>query len=172
MADTEVIHLAGREFHGVDQGLTMAQNDFVLSLLDEIGTEEPRDPKETIETASDIVAKIARGDKSDGIAQRLLRKILKSGRASDLLAGLLTEKGKRWTRSDALRNAEMFADIRDSDAQIKMRNEVVSFVFGFFLSGEASSKTSPKSSSQNEKAPGTSNGGVAISGNSPESSDQ
>jgi hypothetical protein len=168
MGEQEVIQLDGREFVGVTQGLTMAQNDFVLVLLDEIGSEKPRDPEEKIETASDIVAKIARGDKSDGIAQRLLRKILKSGRASELLAGLLTEKGKKWTRREALRNAEIFAEIRDNGEQVVMRSAMVSFVFGFFRSGEASSTTSPKSSNPNEKDPGISNAEAAISASSQE----
>ena len=168
MAEKEVIRLDGRDFVSVDQGLTMAQNDFVLVLLEEIGSESP----ESKETAADIVAKIARKDKSPDLGQRLLRTILKSGRASEVLAGLLTEKGKRWTRREALRNAEIFAEIRDNVAQVAMRGALVAFVIGFFQSGPASSTTSPKSSSPNEKVPGTTNGEVAISESSPGSSVQ
>jgi hypothetical protein len=166
MADNEVIRLDGRDFVSVDQGLTMAQNDYVLVLLEEIGSETP----DSKETAADIVAKIARGDKSTDIGQRLLRKILKSGRASEVLAGLLTEKGKRWTRREALRNAEIFAEIRNSAEQVVMRGVVVSFVIGFFQYGQASSATSPKSSPPNGEAPDISNAEVAISESSPESS--
>jgi hypothetical protein len=165
MADKEVIRLDERDFVSVDQGLTMAQNDYVLVLLEEIGSEEG-------ETAYDIVARIARKDKSPNLGQRLLRTILKSGRASELLAGLLTEQGKRWTRREALRNAEIFAEIRDNVAQVAMRGALVSFVIGFFQFGPKSSQTSPKSSSPNEKVPGTTNGEVAISESSPGSSVQ
>jgi hypothetical protein len=165
----EVIQLDGRDFLSVDQGLTMAQSDFVLVLLDEIGVEHPgADGK--IETAADLIAKRARGDKSTDLAQRLLHKILKSGRTSELLAGLLTEQGKKWTRREAIRNGEIFAEITDKNAQVTMRSVIVSFVIGFFQSGEALSTTSPKSSGPKEKDPVTTSAEAATSANSPESS--
>ena len=165
MAEKEAIRLDERDFVSVDQGLTMAQNDFILVLLEEMGSE-------TGETAYDIVTKIARKDKSPDLGQRLLRTILKSGRSSELLGGFLTEKGKKWTRREALRNAEIFAEIRDSVAQVTMRGALVSLVLGFFQFGTRSSETSPKSSSPNEKVPDITNGEVAISASSPESSVQ
>jgi hypothetical protein len=155
MADT--VLLDGREFSNVSQQITAAQNDYIYVQLNDCG-------------ASRLLKQVADGKRSDALAHELLLTILRSGMASQLLAGLLTEKGKKWTRIEADRNAAIFAEITDNEEKVRMRTGIVEFVFGFFLSGEVSSTTSPKSSNPNEKDPAITSAGVATSASSPESS--
>jgi hypothetical protein len=142
-APIETIHLDGRDFFGVSQQVTAAQDDYILSWLGKAG-------------ATDILFRLAAGgEDSEQSAKNLLATILGSGYASKVLAGVLTEQGKKWRREDAERNAEIFADITANDEKVAMRTMLVRFVLGFFLLGEASSTTSPKSSSPNKKEPAT-----------------
>ncbi len=154
-AEPEVIFLDGREFVTIAQNITAAQDDYILVQLNDSG-------------AADVLREIAAGKRSEVIATRLLQTILRSGLTSNLLAGLLTEKGKKWTRRDADRNAERFAEITDNEEKVRMRKSVVGFVIGFFQLGEASSGTSPKSSNPSEEDPGISSEAPAISENSQE----
>lgn len=153
--EPETIKLDGREFVTVSQKITAAQDDYILVALNDCG-------------AAEIIRGIAGGERSPEIGAHLLQTILRSGLTSQLLAGLLTEKGKKWTRLEADRNAELFAEITDNAEKVRMRQTVVGFVLGFFQLGEALSKTSPKSSNLNEKAPDISSEEVATSESSPE----
>lgn len=158
-AEPETIKLDGREFVTVSQKITAAQDDYILVTLNDCGSAE-------------ILREIAGGKRSPEIGVHLLKTILRSGLTSQLLAGLLTEKGKKWIRREADRNAEIFAEITDNEEKIRMRQTVVGFVLGFFQLGEALSKTSPKSSNLNEKAPDISSAEAATSESSPELSVQ
>jgi hypothetical protein len=173
MTEEQTIRLDGREFHGPTQALTMDQNDFVTTVLEDCGASPIMD-----EIIRDAIRK--KGGKAAAVDDKppeqrvhsLLRKIVAAGKSTDVVAGLLTEKGKKWKRADAIRNAAIFKEITDTGEQVRMRGTIVAFAFAFFLYGEASSETSPKSSIPNEKDPGITNAGVAISENSPGSSVQ
>jgi hypothetical protein len=131
--------LDGRDFKGIDHALTAAQDDYLLAhlrlagaieVLAEIGSESKR----TIEEKS----------------EDLLTRILLSGRTPFILAGALTEVGKKWIREEANRNAAIFAEITDPKEKLVMRQSIIGFVLGFFTSGGPSKTTSPESSSPNE----------------------
>jgi hypothetical protein len=130
--------LDGREFRGMNHALTAAQDDYLMAhlrlagaieVLAEIGSESKR----TIEEKS----------------EDLLTRILLSGRTPFILAGALTEVGKKWTREEANRNAAIFAEITDPKEKLVMRQSIIGFVLGFFTLGGPSRTTSPESSSPN-----------------------
>jgi hypothetical protein len=130
----ESFTLDGREFRAVEQSLTAAQDDYILGQLRLSGALEVlsgADGKERTKEAQ---------------AQELLTRVLVSGRAQHILAGCLTEEGKRWTRAEADRNASIFAEITDPDEKKAMRDAIVRLVIGFFSFGSRSSETSPSSS--------------------------
>jgi hypothetical protein len=87
--------------------------------------------------------------------------------ANHIVAGILTEVGKKWRRDEAERNAEIFADITDTGEKVTMRTQIVNFVIAFFLLGEESSTTSPKSSSPIAPVPDTESADQSISALSP-----
>lgn len=155
--------LDGREFRGVSQSLTAAQDDYLLAHLRRCGA---------VEALTDI----------DGVqrpqeerAELLLTQIMLSGETFHVLAGCLTEVGKKWSRAEAERNAAAFAEITVSEEKLRIRAALVNFVIGFFVSGAKSSATSQKSSSPTRRdrrtknaAPGTSETSPPSSASSPE----
>jgi hypothetical protein len=149
------ITLDGREFRGIDHALTAAQDDYLMAhlrlagaieVLAEIGSESKRTMQEKSED--------------------LLTRILLSGRAPFILAGALTEIGKKWTREEANKNASIFAEITDQNEKLVMRSSIIGFVLGFFTSGGPSRTTSPESSSPNEKDRPTESAELATSATS------
>jgi hypothetical protein len=158
MAD-ETFTLDGRQFFGVKQNLTAAQDNYLLYWLGQAG-------------ATDVLLNLASGVKPESNAIALLQKILGSGYASNVLAGVLTESEKKWSRDEAGRNAKIFDDITDVGEKTIMRSALVGLVADFFLLAEVSRTTSPKSLSQNETAPATVSEAVATSELLAESSDK
>jgi|HubBroStandDraft_6_1064221.scaffolds.fasta_scaffold720360_2 hypothetical protein len=152
MADEspETIELDGRKFRVVSQAVTAAQDDYMLYWLGRAD-------------ATDLLLELAAGVDSKARAQQLLQKILGSGHAAKIIAAVLTEEGKKWRREEADRNAEIFADITSADEKTLMRKVLVQFVVDFFRFGEASSRTSPKSSSPTKKDRATKSGGHGTS---------
>jgi hypothetical protein len=153
MTETETITLDGRTFQGITQALTAAQDDYVLVILRRSG-------------ALDLISKVpknATDQERAKHADELVTAVLESGRNHHLLAGLLTEPGKKWTREDAERNAARFADITDATEKIAMHKYLVHFIVGFFPSGEPSSMTSPNSSNLSATAPATTSAEAATS---------
>jgi hypothetical protein len=149
------ITLDGREFRGIDHALTAAQDDYLMAhlrlagaieVLAEIGSESKRTMQEKSED--------------------LLTRILLSGRTPFILAGALTEIGKKWTREEANKNASIFAEITDQNEKLVMRSSIIGFVLGFFTSGGPSRTTSPESSSPNEKDRPTESAELATSATS------
>lgn len=151
------IRLDGRDFEGVSQRVTAAQDDYILYWLGQSG-------------ANDVLLRLATGKRAEKSAHELLTTIIGSGMANHIVAGILTERGKKWRRDEAERNAVIFADITDTDEKVAMRQCVVEFVIHFFLLGEASSTTSPKSSNPSKADPDTSNEDQSISEDLPQSS--
>jgi len=129
----KVLTIDGREFHGVTQELSAAQDDYLIGHL---------------RLAGALDALLAAKEDPEIQAERLLTQIMISGRGPQVLAGCLTEVGKPWTFEEASRNATRFAAITDAQDKQAMREAIVSFVMGFFLYANQSVKTSRKSSSQ------------------------
>jgi hypothetical protein len=134
----ETLKLDGRDFTGITQTLTASQDDYILAHLRLAG-------------AMDILADIGGKKNPEEKAEALLTQIQLSGRKPFVLAGCLTEIGKKWTRAEADRNAGLFAEITDEKEKLAMTQAIVQVVIGFFRLGEPSSKSSPKSSSRNAK---------------------
>jgi hypothetical protein len=135
----ETIKLDGRNFHGVTEALAAIQDDYVLTQLQRSGvlgllthttalSDEQREER-AIETQARIV---------------------ESGRKYKLLAGLLTEEGKTWTREDADKNAARFAAITDAEEKLIMGREVLRHVALFFRYETPSSQTFQSSSTQSD----------------------
>lgn len=131
----ETLKLDGRDFVGISQTLTANQDDYILAHLRLSGA---------IEVLSDPTNKEKK-------AENLLTQILLSGRTHQILAGCLTEVGKKWNRADAERNAAVFAEITAEAEKTAMREAIVRFIIGFFQLGEPSSTSSPNSSNKHGK---------------------
>jgi hypothetical protein len=138
-----MLKLAGREYQVVSQGISAAQDDWLMGHLRAAGA---------IEILGDIDRKRTQEQKSE----ELLTRILISGRKQYIVAGLLTEAGKLWTREDAERNAAAFAQITDSEEKKLMYSQLIVLSLHFFQLGERSSASSPTSSSRKKRVHDTS----------------
>lgn len=132
--------LDGREFEGLTQSLTARQNDYITVNLRLSGASEILGTFEQADTREIRTAK----------AEACINRVLESGRKYKILAGMLTEEAKKWTREEADKNAEIFADIREFTEQQTMNSELLGLIMGFFRFGGVSSPTSPTSSNPNE----------------------
>jgi hypothetical protein len=139
----ESIKLDGRTFTSISQALTANQDDYIYVQLRLAGA---------VEVLTDQDGKTRTQEQR---AEDLLTILLASGRNFHVLAGCLTEEGRAWSRAEADRNAARFSGITDMAEKAEMRTSIVRFVIGFFSLGEASSKTSPKSSTPTGKGPRT-----------------
>lgn len=156
MQTAETIHLDGRDFRGISQSLTAAQDDFLLAHLRRSG-------------AMEVIANEL-PDKTK--AENMLTSIMLAGETFSVLAGCLTEEGRAWTRDEARRNAATFAAITDLGEKLAMRGALVGFVVGFFGLGARSSATSPKSSAASGADPNTSSADPGTSETLPTSSER
>jgi hypothetical protein len=132
----ESFKLDGREFRGISESLTAAQDDFLLAHLRRSGALEIIDDE---------------GAPAEKRAEQLLTQIMLSGETFHILAGCLNEIGKKWSRAEAERNAAAFSQVTDLEDKLRMRAAIVRFVMLFFALGAKSSETSQKSSSPSEK---------------------
>jgi hypothetical protein len=123
MLDT--ITLDGRTFSGLSQSISARQNDYVLGHLRETGA---------IGVPTEFDGKGARTREQK--AQDLLTHILKSGCKNFILAGVLTEIGKKWSSEEANRNAALFAGITDGAEKVAGQTAIVKFVVRVVSSGE------------------------------------
>ena len=89
MAD-KTIRIDGREFHGVTQELSAAQECFLVGHLRLAGALAPL---------------LARNETPERRAEDLLAQLMVSGHLPHVLAGALTEVGKPWHFDSATRNA-------------------------------------------------------------------
>jgi hypothetical protein len=135
----DTLKLDGRDFTGISQTLTADQDNYILAHL-------------RLSGAMDILADADAKRTPEKKAEDLLTQIMLSGRASFILAGCLTEAGKKWNRAEADRNAAAFAEITDEAEKTALRESIVRFIIGFFSLGEPSSKSSPRSSTRGAKA--------------------
>ena len=128
--ENNLITIAGRKFHGVTQDLSAAQDDYLIGQLRLAG-------------ALDIL--LAAEKNPEATAEVLLTQIMVSGRSSYVLAGCLTEDGKRWNFEEAARNADLFSEVTDAEDKRAMSSAMVGFVVGFFQYATAFAATSRKS---------------------------
>jgi hypothetical protein len=135
--------LDGREFSEAGHSVTAAQYDYIVGQLHAAGAREAlagldptqRDATTTIEKpAADFVTRI-----------------YLTGRKSFILAGLLTEVGKHWTRVDADRNAAKFDQITDVEEIATMGKSIAGIAIVFFQSAGRSLRSSPKSSNPSDE---------------------
>ena len=147
--ENETLHLCGLDFELAGQQFTARQDNYLMAQLRLAGV-------------VDVVATMKDAD-VEAKSSELLTRILLSGRAPEILAGLLTEHGKKWSAKRAEELAELFGDATDREDKDLMRKSIVAFVLGFFLSGDRSSTTSPNSSNPNSEEPTTVSAEAAIS---------
>jgi hypothetical protein len=134
----ETIKLDKREFQVVDHALTASQDFYILAHIQSSGA---------IEVMYDTDGK-KRSDR--GRSRLVANRLDLSGETFAILAGCLTEVGKKWTRAEAERNAEIFAEITDKEEKRVMRSILTTLVNAFFEQEGKSQRTSPRSSSQSE----------------------
>ncbi len=137
--NSNLITIDGRKFHGVTQELSAAQDDYLVGQLRLAGALELLLASE--KKKSDI--------KAEALAEALLTQIMVSGRGPQVLAGCLTEDGKRWSFEEAARNADIFAAVTNAEDKTAMRTAIVGFVVGFFQFATAYATISRKSSLPN-----------------------
>ena len=130
--EDKIIRLCGREFSPIGQNVSARQDDYLMGHLRRAGV-------------VDVILEMKDAEAEEKSSE-LLTRILLSGRAPFILAGALTEAGKKWTHEDAERNAEAFAETNDPGDKATMRSSMVAFVLGFFPSAPRSSTSSPSSS--------------------------
>jgi hypothetical protein len=81
----------------------------------------------------------------------VLGAILDAGCASKLLAGLITEDGRKWTRDEALSNVAFFDGLTDDTEYEQYLAALESLLAGFFPRSGSSSTASPTSSRARRK---------------------
>ena len=143
------ITLDGRDFESSLKGLTAAQDHFVLGHLRLAGAVDLFIPGCALTIEEKRV--------------ELVTRLLISGRATLIVAGILTERGTKWTRAEAEKNALRFNDITDLDEKTRLRETLSAWVLGFFPLGEHSSASSPRSSSPTGEDRGITNAEAPIS---------
>jgi hypothetical protein len=131
--------LDGREFSGVEHKITAGQNDYLTGHLRVAG-------------ALEVLERFK--SSPDNAREDLITRIYRSGEKPFVIAGLLTETGKKWSRLEADRNAARFDQITDPADLELMTAVVVRAVIDFFEYAEISSRT-PNSSSPNAEVPAT-----------------
>jgi len=82
-----------------------------------------------------------KGESHTAMAERLLWKIMESGLAFDLLAGMLLPVemlDDRWTEELALKHSEFFRRLTGKDDKDVILGSIVAMLIGFFDAGRAS----------------------------------
>lgn len=151
--------LDGREFIGADQKITAAQNDYIQGHLSLAGV-------------TDLLVRAGTNPSEEQLGEirkNFLIEILLSGQKSFILAGCLTEVGKKWSRAEADRNAARFDEITEPDEVMEMTNGIAGVVISFFRYAVTFSETSRKSSNPSDAVPATTNAEPEISVSSPQS---
>jgi hypothetical protein len=140
----DTLKLNGREFTGIKQSLTSNQDIYILTQL-------------RLSGAMDVLAEVGGPRTPEKKCQDLLTNIMAAHRMWHVLAGALTEVGKKWNHLEADRNAEAFGEITDETEKALMIASLVEVVIGFFHLGERSSPSSPKSLNRRAKGNHTAN---------------
>jgi hypothetical protein len=129
--------LDGREFQAIDNAVTAAQNDYTIGNLRAAGA---------LEVLAGLNPQKRDADSISKPANDYLTRIFLTGRKGFILAGLLTEVGKTWTRAEADRNAARFDQITDLEEIQTMAAILSELVITFFQRAGTSSPSFPRSS--------------------------
>jgi hypothetical protein len=78
--------------------------------------------------------------------EAVLERALASGHVMDLLAGSIVESGVPFSEAAIAERVQWLSSITDAASKAQVREALVGLLFSFFLSGTASSTTSPSSS--------------------------
>lgn len=150
--------LDGREFSDVDHDITAAQNDYIIGHLRAAGALEALAGLNLKEDLS--------LDQVEKPAKDFVTRIYLTGRKSFILAGLLTEVGKKWTRAEADRNAAKFDAITDLEEITAMGAIIANVVLVFFQFAGKSSRSFRTFSNPTDADHGTKTADPATSGSS------
>jgi hypothetical protein len=123
----EIVILDGRVFRGFSDSIAENQDEYLLDHL--------RSARNADASRGHDGAKRTKEER----AEDLLTRLFLSGRTQHVLAGILTEEGRAWNRTDADANALRFAEITDVEEKIAMRTILANFVVGFCSVDERSS---------------------------------
>lgn len=129
------VALGGRKFTRLDSG-TVEHDFWMMAQIREAGLHQI-----SFTPGSDV----------EEVVDELLGRCLSSGKAVLLLSGLLLPEGmtpQEWKPEVALEIAAHIGKITDTEEKAQLRPLVASMLIGFFKTGLASLKISPKSSSQ------------------------
>lgn len=128
----------GRKFK-ITEATTSRQDMWVMTRLDRAGLEV-------------IAQTYNTPDKLDVMATKCVEAAYESGTLYEILAGILVEDGKKWTRERALANAEYFGELTNPKDKEAIQGPVVSILMLYFASGLASTATSLKFSETGSEA--------------------
>ena len=146
----DTIKLDGRSFQGPAQDLTAARDQYINARLRQTD-------------AYPIIQRIT-PENFERCGQDLLTNIMLRGMSFELLAGLLNEVGRPWSKAEADRNALAFAAITDMSEKFAMQSRLVQFVMFFMESARLSSPSFPSSSNATAADRPIGSAGAATSG--------
>ena len=136
--ETLIVMSDGRKFK-ITEATTSRQDMWVMTRLDRAGLEV-------------IAATYNTPDKLDVMATKCVEAAYESGTLYEILAGILVEDGKKWTRESALANANYFGELTNPADKAAIQGPIVSILMLYFASGLASTETSLKSSETGSEA--------------------
>ncbi len=82
------------------------------------------------------------------MGERILMRAFEGRAYLDVLAGILVEEGQEWTIDYARANREFFAGMKGKENIRRLHHVIIFAILSFFVSGPASTQTSPSSSDQ------------------------
>jgi hypothetical protein len=136
--ETLITFSDGRKFK-ITEATSSRQDMWVMTRLDQAGLEV-------------IAATYNTPDKLDVLAQKCVEAAYENGTLYEILAGILVEDGKKWTRENALANAEYFGELTNKNDKAALHGPLASILVLYFASGLASTLTSLNFSEQGSEA--------------------
>lgn len=97
--------------------------------------------------------------KLDKVAEDIVIAAFRSGKIFEILAATLVEENHVWSRNQIIVNGQFFSQLTKRKDKDALRGALVGVLFGFFVSGVASSVTSLKFSDKSGNDPEGSNSG-------------
>jgi len=98
----------------------------------------------------------AEDESAEEFVSRILHEVIDSGRAFELLGGMLIPENvpaEQWTPELAAETAAFIRTLTDPADKARLQSQLISLLIGFFENGLTSLTTSPKSSGAMESRP-------------------
>lgn len=130
-AASEIRFSDGRVFR-ISEQTTSRQDMWIMTRLNRAGLEA-------------IAGTVNTHEKLDELAVQLVQAAYTNGTLYEILGGILTEDGVKWSQDSAARNAEYFADLTDPADKAAIQGPMVSLLLMYFTTGLASEATSQSS---------------------------